>query len=354
VTPDGVRCSRCGTRLADAPRFVELWGLLQHLDAVLAAWAGDPVPLATLLPERPVFLTDLTPPAPRAGDSAALRAQLEALARGDWREVLAAPGDGAATGSRDPRADAARAIAFERTGDAPAAILAWSAVLAAGEDERARLARGSLLARAGQLDEAAADLERAGDAFAARWSRAALRVMTTLHESESGFDAAALAVARAEAGAPSAYWSDPTVGRLLWSLLVSRAQRGDANARTLLRAAEAQLEHDTFWDRALLLVGWVRVGTADEAERVAQPLARREARALALEPALAGAPMRDVARAVAETATAIEACEPSRAREALAGAIARKDLRRFRLPCARCGQGTIGVDEVLEDSADEA
>jgi hypothetical protein len=34
--------------------------------------------------------------------------------------------------------------------------------------------------------------------------------------------------------------------------------------------------------------------------------------------------------------------------------IARKDLRRFRLPCARCGQGTIGVDEVLEDSADEA
>jgi hypothetical protein len=163
-----------------------------------------------------------------------------------------------------------------------------------------------------------------------------------------------LAVARAEAGAPSAYWSDPTVGRLLWSLLVSRAQRGDANARALLRAAEAQLEHDTFWDRALLLVGWVRVGTADEAERVAQPLARREARALALEPALAGAPMRDVAHAVAETATAIEAREPSRARDALAGVIARKDLRRFRLPCARCGQGTIGVDEVLEDSADEA
>ena len=44
------------------PRFVELWGELQHLDAVLGAWAGDPQPLATLLPERPRFVTDLADP----------------------------------------------------------------------------------------------------------------------------------------------------------------------------------------------------------------------------------------------------------------------------------------------------
>jgi len=85
------RCARCGTRLPAAPRFVELWGMLQHLHAVLAAWAGDATPLATLLPERPAFLTDLTPPVAAPDDPAALRTQLAALARGEWSAVLAAP-----------------------------------------------------------------------------------------------------------------------------------------------------------------------------------------------------------------------------------------------------------------------
>jgi hypothetical protein len=318
--------------------------MLQQLDAVLAAWAGDPGPLATMLPERPVFVTDLTPPAPRDADTELVRAQLAALARGDWATVLAAPaGHGA-------RSDAARAIAHERTGDAPAAIAGWDAVLAAGEDERARLARGSLHARAGRGDRASADLVRAGDSFAARWDRAALLVLAAV---DDGADPTLLARARAEAGEPSSYWSDPSVGRLLWSQLVERARAGDANARARLRAAEREVEHDTFWDRAMLIVGWSRTGAPDEAARVAGPLARGEARALASEPALAGAPLAEVAAGVAAAACAIDARDPVSGRRALADALAREDLRRFRLPCARCGRGSVGIDEVREAFADQ-
>jgi len=338
------RCVRCGARLFAAPRFVELWGLLQQLDAVLAAWAGDAAPLATLLPERPVFLTDLTPPVPRDADALPVRARLAALARGDWQAVLTAPvGPG-------PGDAAARAIAHERTGDLRAALAAWGDVLAAGEDERARLARGSLFARAGRREEARADLALAGESFAACWDRAALLVLDAL---DDGADETLLARARAEAGAASSYWSDPSVGRLLWSQRVERARAGDAGALERLRAAEREVEHDTFWDRSMLLVGWSRVGASSEAARVAGPLARGEARALAAEPALAGAPLAEVAAAVTAVAGAIEARDPARARRALAGTLAREDLRRFRLPCARCGRGSIGVDEVREAFADQ-
>jgi tetratricopeptide (TPR) repeat protein len=356
------RCERCGALLSAAPRFVELWGTFQHLDAVLAAWAGDPEPLATLLPERPAFLTDLTPPVPQAGDPAKVREALAALARGDWRAVLTAldPPTGAAASAAKgseaaPRAHAARAIALERSGETDAAIAAWDAVLAAGEDERARLARGALLARAGRRAEAEADLWRAGGSFAARWDRAAWLVHEAMRD---GVPAAVLlARARAESGEASAYWSDPTVGRLAWSLRLAQALTAGAGTSdaemTGLRAAEALLEHDTFWDRALLLVGWVRVGSSANAARIAQPLARAEALALTREPALAGAPLRDVARSLADALEAIDAREPGRARHALAGALARADLKRFRLPCARCHRGSIGVDEVFEASTGE-
>ena len=142
--------------------------MLQQLDAVLAAWEGDPTPLATLLPERPVFVTDLNPPSALADDPHPLREQLAALARGDWQAVLAARADG-------PRAEVARAIAHERTGDPVAAVAAWDRVLAAGEDERARLARGSLLARAGRRDEARADLARTAPNRTPPCSRAHVR-----------------------------------------------------------------------------------------------------------------------------------------------------------------------------------
>jgi hypothetical protein len=82
------------------------------------------------------------------------------------------------------------------------------------------------------------------------------------------------------------------------------------------------------------------------------PLARGEANALAAEPALGGVPLADVAAAVSTALREIDAREPARARRALAGALARHDLRRFRLPCARCGRGSVGVDEVREGLAD--
>jgi len=329
--------------------------MLHQLAAVLAAWAGDVEPLAMLLPERPVFLTDLTPPAAHLDDPVTLRAQLAALTRGDWRSALATAGEG-------PRADAARAIAHERVGDFAAAIAAWDRVLVAGEDERARLARGSLHARAGRYQEAERDLARAGDSFAARWDRGALLVIAAA-DGDGALDAARIARARAEAGEPSAYWSDPTVGRLLWSrtvertLAATRHQRpANDGERARLRAAERELEHDTFWDRALLLVGWSRVGAKEEAARIAEPLATAEARAIGLEPAFAAAPgFAEASRRLADRALpisgrAIVARKPGRARRALAPLLSRDDLRRFRLPCVRCGRGSIGVEEVREAS----
>ena len=334
--------------------------MLQQLDAVLAAWSGDAGPLARLLPERPTFPTDLTPPGIRDGDPPGLRALLAALARGDWHAVLAVPAGGG------PRADAARAIAHERAGQPAAAIAAWDRVLAAGEDARARLARGSLLARAGRRAEAAIDLVHAGGSFPALWNRAALLVLTALDE-RGGMDTGLLARARLEAGEPSDYWSDPTVGRLLFSTAVARILAADAAAprrasdpeRKFLRAAEEQLEFDTFWDRALLLVGWVRVGAPEEAARVAAPLARSEADEVGRQPALgdptvdperafAGKPLFDLVVSLAHARRLIDAGDAAAARQAIARQLSREDLRRFRIPCARCRQGSIGVEEVRE------
>jgi len=340
----GVRtpCGRCGAPLAAAPRFVELWGGLQHLDAVLAAWAGDVASLATLLPERPRFLTDLTPPAPHAGDPAPVLDALAAVARGDWRATLAAPL------SPEPRLRAARAIAHERLGDAAAAIAEWDVVLAAGENERARLARGALLARAGRYAEARADLERAGDSAAARWDRASWWVHDAVNGCSGALDTARLERARREAGEASAYWSDPTVGRLLWTLLVERATAHPDGSRALLRPAESQLEHDTFWDRALRIVGWARAGAPDEVTRIAAPLVRECADALLGEPALAGGPLAGVAAEVTAARDAAAAGDPAAARRALTAALARDDLKRFRIPCARCRRGSVGVEETHE------
>src|SRR5262245_14298065 len=190
------RCMHCGARLAAAPRFIEPWWSLPHRGGVRAAWAGDAGPLATLLPERPAFLTDLTPPAPMPGDEPALRELLEAVARGDWRGALAL------SAPAGPRAAAAHAIAHERLGELPQAITCWDTVLALGDDARARLARGSLLARTGRLADAEPDLWRTGDALAARWSRAAWLVHAAVQTGPP--DSVKIARARAEAGAPSA------------------------------------------------------------------------------------------------------------------------------------------------------
>ncbi len=346
----GVRCVHCGAALPASPRFVELWGELQNLDAVLGAWAGDPDVLVTLLPERPRVLTDLNPPALRDDDPPARRGLLEALAHGDWRAVLDASPDA------DTRALTARAIACERLGQPDAALAAWDAVLASGEDARARLARGALHARAGRLEAAGSDLALAGDGFESRWNRAACRLHVAVFAGDGLPEPGELARARAEAGEPSSYWSDPTVGRLLWSLLVEREQACDRapgetiaeRPRRTLRAAEAEFEHATFWDRAMVVAAWSRLGALDEAARVGAPLARELSTTLLGEPALGGAGLLEVVEALAAARSAMDLGDPVEARHAIAPALARRELRRFRIPCAACGCGSVGIEEMAE------
>lgn len=340
-------CPACGGPLAvTAPRFPGLWGQLQNLEAVLAAWTGDAAPLAALLPERPRFVADLAVPAAAPGDPPDVAAALAAAARGEWAAVLAVPAIDA------PRALAARAIAHERLGDAAAALEAWTRALAHGEWPQARLARGALHARASRWSEAEADLALAGEGREGRWNRAALRVHRAIAETPGRPDARALAAARAEAGEASAYWSEPTVGRLAFSLLGERAlarreagELGDLDLGAL-REGEDQLEHATFWDRALVLSGWARLGSGGDgdATRVARPLARELAAALLAEPAVKGASLAGAREALERAWDAVAAFEPRVAREAIAPWLAHEALRRYRLPCLACGRGTVGAD----------
>jgi len=340
-------CASCGGPLTtSAPRFPELAGALAHLDAVLAGWTGDAAPLGSVLPERPRFRSDLAPPAPRAGDPAALAAVLAAAARGDWAAVIASPD------RDDPRALAARAVALERRGEAAAAEAEWSRALAHGDDARARLARGTLRARAGEWDGAAGDFALAGGGPAACWNRAALRVHRAVAETPGLPDAREIAAARAEAGPASADWCEPTIGRLAFALLAERAlarreagELGDLDL-VALREAEDLLEHRTFWDRALVLAGWARLGTEGDgdAARVARPLARELAAELLAEPAVKGEALAGLRRGIERAWDHIATFEPRQARAAIAPALADPVLQRYRLPCLACGRGSVGVD----------
>lgn len=340
-------CPECGGALATSPPgFPELWGRLQHLDAVLAGWCGDAAPLLAILPDRPRFLTDLDPPAAEPGDPPALAAVLAEAARGAWSAVLAAPPVG------DARAHAARAIALERTGEPAAAAEGWTRVLAAGEDARARLARGALRAKAGEWERAAADFAAAGDRVEARWNRAALAVHRAVAATPGILDPRALEAARTEAGPASEYWSDPTVGRLAVALVAERAlarreagELGDLD-RGALREAEDLLEHRTFWDRALVLASWVRLGLEGDgdAARIARPLARELASELLAEPVLKGAPLAGLRAALERAWDAAAAFEPRTARAAVEPWLAHAALRRYRIPCRACGAGAVGVE----------
>lgn len=350
------RCAGCGGPLTTgAPRFAELWGRLQDLDAVLAAWDGDPAPLAMLLPRRPRFLADLAPPDARADDPRDLAAALASAARGEWADVLAAgAGD-------DPRAHAARAIAHERRGDTAAAAAEWTRALESGEWERARLARGALRAAAGDWAGATADLALAGDGREARWNRASVRIHRAIASTPGLPDPRSVAAARMEAGQASDYWSEPTVGRLAFALLAERARArreagefGDLDLVSL-REGEEYLEFATFWDRALVLAAYSSLGPeADgDAARVARPLARELAAALLAEPPLQGAPLAAARAAVSAAWDAVTAFEPRAARAAIAPWLAHEALRRYRLPCAACGRGSVGA-EAWDESAPEA
>jgi tetratricopeptide (TPR) repeat protein len=374
VTSDhGGVCSTCGATLTlGAPRFEELYGELQCLVAVLEAWSGDAARLATLVPERPRFLTDLDPPEPHPAHGPEARAALAALKGGAFAQAragLEALLDSAGAGSHSPAAAGARipesllafalGIARQRLGDLPGAEEAFNRALSADPDERrARLDRGALRARRGDFAGAREDLERAGGGREAAWNRAALIVLEAVAGGAGLPDARSLEAARAVAGPPSSYWSDHTVGRLLFTLVAERARvRGldaCADARTL-RAAERELEFETFDDRALALLGYAGLGLTAEAERVAAPLSQMLAARLGTEPSVAGSAGRWLAAALA---TAEEAARSRRPHEALAATrplLERADLRHYRFPCAHCGAGTIGVERVEEaDPGDEA
>jgi len=337
------------------PRFEELLGDLQHLDAVLAAWAGDPSRLAAILPERPRYLTDLTPPSSSDGDPFPVRealARLRAGAYADARRMLeSVVAD--RTNAGDPRLWQALGIAAQRTGEP---VLAESVFGRALEREPALAAtwldRGALRARRGDYAGARADFARAGEGREARWNRAALAVLEAVAVTPGLPDATVLHAARESAGEPSAYWSEHTIGRLLWTALVERARtRGEGDAAAcvderVLRAAEAEFEFHTFWDQALVVHGYASLGMNREAATAASPLALELLDTLQREPAISGPAGKEFRSALIEASAAARDGDPGRASAALALLLSRDDLRHYRVPCQACGRGTIGVDAV--------
>lgn len=354
ATPPAPRCEGCGEPLAfGAPRFEELWGEVQNLAAVIEAWEGDVARIGPLVPERPRFLTDLNPPPATPADSPEVRSALEALAGGSFR---AAREKLETLSLDDARHWFALGVARHRLSDFAPAEAAYSRTLeAALEHREARLARGALRARRGDFAGARADLERAGGEYEARWNLAAA-IVHEAAEARPVPDASRLGAARDLADPPSSYWSDPTVGRLFFTLVAERAAAGredasfaEADARAL-REAEGEVEFETFTDRAMVLRAYAVLGMREDAEAVARPLALRLIESLRREPFFRGLQGRALDRTLERVALAVAERRSGEARAATAELLGRADLARYRIPCARCGSGTIGVER-LEDAA---
>jgi tetratricopeptide (TPR) repeat protein len=363
TSPPGGRslaiCPRCGQPLTTgAPRFEELYGRLQEIAAVVAAWDGDPAPLGRLLPERPRLITDRTPPEPSGADDPPVKAALAALVEGRWQlarerlEPLLADPDLA---GRDTRLWRALAIASERLGDRATAEAAWNRVLdSLGGDASAHLGRGALRAARGDYAGARDDFAHAGEGYEACWDRAAVGVLEAIAH-EPGLPApTVVAVARAEAPTPTGDWIEPSVGRLLFAALAERAfarvsAGGSAGSEgELLAAAERELEFDTYWDRALVVHAYARLGLSARVATAAREPVGRWLATLQAEPAIAGPAGVTLATPLAAAVTAVEAGDAHAARVALDALCARDDLRRYRVPCANCGRGTIGVEAFEE------
>jgi len=353
-------CPRCGERLSfSAPKFEELYGELQNLVAVLEAWLGRPGRLQPLVPERPRFLTDLNPPPRLPWDSHDLQQALDALIAGAFHEAgerlgrIALPDT--ANAELRLRVAMGLGIVHQRLGDPVAAEAAFDRAIAADPGNvAARLDRGALRGRRGDFAGAWEDFTRTGDSYEAGWNRAATMVLEAVNSAGIP-DAERIRAARLEAGAPNDYWSDPTVGRLLFTHVVERFQSGlerspDGGA-AVLRAAEAEVEFDGFTDRAMVLLGYLALGIELEWARIAHPLALGVIENLREAPFVHGVAGRDLFEALAQAAAAVTENAPARALEAVAGFAERSDLRRYRIPCNRCGTGSIGVEQVVE--ADE-
>jgi tetratricopeptide (TPR) repeat protein len=350
-------CPRCGTPVTlGEPRFEELPGEAQQIVAVLAAWCGDPGPLAALLPDRPRLLTDDTPTPASPEDPPGVRAGLEALAQGHPARARDALAEATRAGAA-PRLWRALGIAAERLGDLALAEQAFSAAIEADpHDGAARLARGALRARRRDFATARADFAAAGDRPEARWNRAALDVIEAVAGSHGLPDPGVLRRARAAAGEPSSYWSDPTVGRLLWTLLVERESAPGAGAppdARMLEAAERELEFGTFWDRALVVHGYTVLGLRRPAGEAAAALAGERIDRLIAEPFARGPAGAWLATPLAAARTAVDEARPGDALAAIRSVAGRDDVQRYRVPCHACRRGSVGV-EASEEAARSA
>jgi hypothetical protein len=148
----------------------------------------------------------------------------------------------------------------------------------------------------------------------------------------------------------SDYWSEPTVGRLLWTLLVERARERPTPARCA-RASRSSSSTPS-GTAPLVAHGYAAAGLSSEFTRVARPA-----------PASCWPPWR-ASRRSAHARGARESRPGSwRARGGGPGAAARRGAggrvrgcsgapicARYRVPCGACGRGSIGVD-ALEESA---
>ena len=355
------QCPRCDAALTTgAPAFEELFGDLQNVCAVLGAWAGDPAPLRSLLPYRPRFLADWTPPAAVPSDPFEIQASLEALEHGWFADAgsrLAALLEGRRSDPSSARLWLARATAAWRLSDPAAAETYLAHALEADPQARnARLDRGVLRARRGDWSLAREDFAHAGDGHEARWNRAALEVAEAVTKARGMPEPERLRAARDEAPPPSAYWSDHTLGRLLVTMVIERALARGAASTTedeeTLREAARELEFDTFWDRALVVYGCAALGMANDLEAVAAPLARELIARLSAQPFAQGEVGGFLALALEAAQAAVQERMPRRARAAVAPLLARHDLIHFRIPCRSCRLGTIGVDMCEEREED--
>jgi hypothetical protein len=357
-------CPRCGAPLTVAePRFEELFGELQNLAALLSAWQGDADPLDRILPDRPAFLGDLNPLAPGPEDPPELRRAFTALASGAFGTARArleqTLAQAPAEAGWQARAWHALGMARQRAGEAAGAEQAFSEAIARDCDLiAARLDRGVLRALRRDWAGARADFERCGDRREARWNRAAVGVLEAVASSPGLPPPQAIAAARVEAGEPSDYWSEHTVGRLLVSALADRARARSAGGRAsdadqrVLMDAEHELEFGTFWDRGLVVHTYASLGLRAEAAAAASPLALRMVEQLRDEPAAGGTAGTFLAEALSAAETALREGDPAGALAAVAPLLEREDLRHYRVPCIHCGRGSLGVEALVEQEAE--
>jgi len=119
-----------------------------------------------------------------------------------------------------------------------------------------------------------------------------------------------------------------------------------------LRAAEQGLGFDAFRDRAPVLLGYATRGMKPEASALAAELATGMLSQLSHEPYLRSPPAASLAAAVLRAAQFTGDGVPGEALREVRALMERPDVGRHRVPCGRCGAGSIGVDGVEEDEAD--